>query len=190
MAVPLVYSPGYNIRFFGIEKLHPFDSCKYEKIAAALCEQLPLRPDQLVDPGEPVDEDDLLDVHTPEYLSSLKSSAAIARVCELPPLAVLPYCILESRVLRPARLAVRGTMRAAELALAHGYAINLGGGMHHASAGAGGAPACTMRMTCIRCLRGVISCCTHAVCCVVHSSSAACSDRRTGPDGRGLVHLC
>eukprot|EP00047_Mylnosiga_fluctuans_P020951 m.98385 g.98385 ORF g.98385 m.98385 type:complete len:336 (+) comp8693_c0_seq5:255-1262(+) len=78
------------------------------------------------------------DVHTPEYLSSLKSSAAIARVCELPPLAVLPYCILESRVLRPARLAVRGTMRAAELALAHGYAINLGGGMHHASAGAGG----------------------------------------------------
>eukprot|EP00047_Mylnosiga_fluctuans_P020950 m.98368 g.98368 ORF g.98368 m.98368 type:complete len:77 (+) comp8693_c0_seq3:178-408(+) len=60
MAVPLVYSPGYNIRFFGIEKLHPFDSCKYEKIAAALCEQLPLRPDQLVDPGEPVDEDDLL----------------------------------------------------------------------------------------------------------------------------------
>ncbi len=35
--LPLVYHEGYNVRFFGIEKLHPFDSCKYEKIAAAVC---------------------------------------------------------------------------------------------------------------------------------------------------------
>lgn len=26
--LPLVYHPGYNVRFWGLEKLHPFDSCK------------------------------------------------------------------------------------------------------------------------------------------------------------------
>lgn len=29
---PIVYCPNYNVKFFGFEKLHPFDSCKFEKI--------------------------------------------------------------------------------------------------------------------------------------------------------------
>lgn len=28
--IPLVYSTEYNISFVGLEKLHPFDSCKYQ----------------------------------------------------------------------------------------------------------------------------------------------------------------
>jgi hypothetical protein len=29
--IPIIYSPKYNITFFGVEKLHPFDSTKYAK---------------------------------------------------------------------------------------------------------------------------------------------------------------
>jgi histone deacetylase 11 len=29
--LPIVYSSDYNITACGIEKLHPFDSCKYQK---------------------------------------------------------------------------------------------------------------------------------------------------------------
>ena len=31
-ALPIVYSPDYNIHAFGIEKLHPFDSSKYRRV--------------------------------------------------------------------------------------------------------------------------------------------------------------
>lgn len=30
--LPIIYSPHYNIHFMGMEKLHPFDSAKWEKI--------------------------------------------------------------------------------------------------------------------------------------------------------------
>ena len=36
---PVVYSALYNISFFGLEKLHPFDSAKFAKVAAALKKQ-------------------------------------------------------------------------------------------------------------------------------------------------------
>jgi histone deacetylase 11 len=34
--IPLVYHPGYNITAFGLERLHPFDSRKYQRIHDAL----------------------------------------------------------------------------------------------------------------------------------------------------------
>lgn len=34
--LPVVYSTRYNISFFGLERLHPFDPCKFAKIVAAL----------------------------------------------------------------------------------------------------------------------------------------------------------
>ena len=36
--VPIVYSANYNITACGIEKLHPFDSCKYGRIFQDLIE--------------------------------------------------------------------------------------------------------------------------------------------------------
>lgn len=35
-AAPVVYSTAYNIHFFGIERLHPFDAGKFQKISRAL----------------------------------------------------------------------------------------------------------------------------------------------------------
>ena len=36
---PVVYSPMYNISFFGLEKVHPFDAAKFRKIVSALRKQ-------------------------------------------------------------------------------------------------------------------------------------------------------
>lgn len=54
------------------------------------------------------------------------------QVTELAPLAMLPHCLVDRQVLRPMRTHVGGTALAAALAVVHGWAINLGGGMHHA----------------------------------------------------------
>eukprot|EP00878_Enallax_costatus_P020621 GHUV01021806.1.p1 GENE.GHUV01021806.1~~GHUV01021806.1.p1 ORF type:complete len:252 (+),score=62.81 GHUV01021806.1:2675-3430(+) len=45
---------------------------------------------------------------------------------------MLPHCLVDRQVLRPMRTHVGGTVLAAALAIVHGWAINLGGGMHHA----------------------------------------------------------
>ena len=34
--LPIVYNAAYNIKFLGIEKLHPFDSTKFQKVKAGL----------------------------------------------------------------------------------------------------------------------------------------------------------
>ena len=45
--IPIVYSPGYNIHAFGVEKLHPFDAAKYRRIFADLVESGTLKPDNV-----------------------------------------------------------------------------------------------------------------------------------------------
>eukprot|EP00188_Purpureofilum_apyrenoidigerum_P004531 Plantae.Rhodophyta-Purpureofilum_apyrenoidigerum.ctg5182.p1 GENE.Plantae.Rhodophyta-Purpureofilum_apyrenoidigerum.ctg5182~~Plantae.Rhodophyta-Purpureofilum_apyrenoidigerum.ctg5182.p1 ORF type:complete len:343 (-),score=50.69 Plantae.Rhodophyta-Purpureofilum_apyrenoidigerum.ctg5182:520-1548(-) len=125
--VPIVYSAIYNVKFFGIEKLHPFDSCKYEKIAVAISDGR-----ELVPVDRAVTDEELATVHTDNYLESLRSSRRIAQICELPPLAVMPLFLIQKHVLTPMRWQVRGTVLAGELAMQHGWSINLGGGMHHA----------------------------------------------------------
>ena len=60
------------------------------------------------------------------------------QVTELVPLAFLPPFLLRRKVLRPMATMAGGTMMAAALAMERGWAINLGGGMHHASHDQGG----------------------------------------------------
>ena len=37
--LPMVYHDIYNVRLFGIEKLHPFDSTKFDKVRRSLEKQ-------------------------------------------------------------------------------------------------------------------------------------------------------
>jgi histone deacetylase 11 len=127
----LVYSPHYNIRFGGLEKLHPFDSCKFGR-AFAVLRKRGIAADSRIEPA-PVCRDELLLVHTPAYLEQLKRSSYVAQVLELPILASLPSGLIEKHVLRPMRYASGGTLCAAGAALAGRIAVNLGGGYHHAS---------------------------------------------------------
>ncbi|CAK0781151.1 hypothetical protein CVIRNUC_005298 [Coccomyxa viridis] len=137
-ALPIVYSDVYNIGFLGIERMHPFDSRKFGKVMRALQNEGFFNAEQLVAPTEATQEM-LLDVHTQEYLDSINSSPAqIASICELGALGVLPNAVVQRNLNRPMRLHVAGTMLAVGLALEHGWSINLGGGMHHASYDTGG----------------------------------------------------
>jgi histone deacetylase 11 len=130
--VPLVYHPGYNITACGLERRHPFDSIKYRRIHDELVRQGLRKPADFQRPALAT-RGELALLHDRAYLRSLWRSLQLARILELPIVAVLPSVFVRWRVLRPMRLAMGGTILACRLALEHGLAINLGGGFHHAS---------------------------------------------------------
>ena len=134
----LVYAPAYNIGFFGLEALHPFDSRKYGRawnlLRTHFGESLIQR---WIEPKGPVDVDDLLRVHSRDYLQRLRNSQYVAGAIEIPLVAPLPHALVDRCVLRPMRWAAQGSMLAAESAMEHGFAVNLGGGFHHAKSNDG-----------------------------------------------------
>lgn len=135
--VPLIYSSHYDIAFLGIEKWHPFDSSKWGRICQFLIVDGILHKNHIVEPAE-ASKDDLLVVHSESYLNSLKSSLNVSIIIEVPPVALLPNCLVQKKVLYPFRKQVGGTILAAKLAKERGWAINVGGGFHHCSAVNGG----------------------------------------------------
>jgi histone deacetylase 11 len=135
--IPVVYHRRYNIKVFGLERLHPFDSRKYRRIHDALIARRLRRPGDFVQP-HPVGHQDLLKLHTPEYLRSHRRPEVLAGILEVPIARRLPGWLLDWRILRPMRYATGGTILACRFALEHGIAINLGGGFHHAASGWGG----------------------------------------------------
>ncbi|XP_078488183.1 histone deacetylase 11 isoform X2 [Ciona intestinalis] len=134
---PLVYHQSYNISFLGLEALHPFDSGKWGKVYQFLIDDKLLQNNQHFQPLEPT-ERDLLIAHSKEYLRSLKWSANVARITEVPPVALLPNFIVQRKVLLPLRLQTGGSVLAGKLAIERGWAINIGGGFHHCSGDRGG----------------------------------------------------
>ena len=133
---PIIYTEDYNIGLMGMQKLHPFDSEKYRKVYKHLVKEAKV-PKSNFYRVKPVKEDLLLEVHTAEYLESLKSSKVIAQVAELPPIGMVPNFLLQSNLLKPMKYAVSGTIKGAEMALQHKFAFNLSGGYHHAKSGNG-----------------------------------------------------
>lgn len=130
--MPLFFNPSYNISLFGVEKLHAFDSTKWGKVFQALALKFPHLKTPL-GPAGPVSEADLATIHSPAYLSSLESSATIASIAEVPPAACLPAWVLKRKVLEPFKFQTQGSVEAALHAFSHGFAVNVGGGFHHAS---------------------------------------------------------
>ncbi len=136
--IAVVYSNRYQISFGGIERLHPFDIRKYEKIYEGLVRDELIRPADVHVPAE-ISREDLLRVHSETYLDRrLHSSRNLARYLEIEFLALVPAGMIDGGILKPFRHATGGTLLAAELALKHGIGINLGGGYHHAEPDQGG----------------------------------------------------
>lgn len=134
MADPrIVYSRRYDIGFFGLERLHPFDTRKYSRAYRLLKRQFGRRLQRaLIVPSRPVTAEELLAVHTREYLDRLRSPAYLAGALEVPQVRRLPGWVTDWCVLRPMRWATMGTILAARAAIEHGLAVNLSGGYHHA----------------------------------------------------------
>ncbi|MCP4377468.1 MAG: histone deacetylase [bacterium] len=134
--VAIVYSKHYQMSMGGLERLHSFDIRKYARIYLKLNTEGLLRPKDVFVP-EPVSEAEILLVHTPAFLESLKDSPTVARYLEAPIVSVVPNVLVDASILNAFRYSTGGTIHASRLALEHGIAINIGGGYHHAKPDAG-----------------------------------------------------
>jgi len=111
--------------FVELPSSHPFPMAKYPLLFRLLEAEGLLTPQAVIEP--PVAAiDDLLLVHTRDYLDKLSANALDA--AEVRKLGV-PW---SSALWRRSRLAVQGTLEAARAALEDGFAGNLAGGTHHA----------------------------------------------------------
>ncbi len=134
--IPIIYTQEYDIGLLNIEKLHPFDTAKYSKVYKYLVEKCGISKEQFFMPQMASDEDLLL-IHTSQYLNSLKKSKNIAEIIEIGILSIIPNFILRKAILRPMKYATGGTILGCKLALKYGWAINLSGGYHHAKVDSG-----------------------------------------------------
>lgn len=134
----IVYSPQYNFRLFGAERLHPFDAKKYGRVWRCLERHFgDALPGMSLSAERPARHEDLLTVHTASYLDELRQPKYVARAIEVPPAQYLPRWLIDRCILRPMRWAAMGTVVAAREALRSGLAVNLGGGFHHAKPDSG-----------------------------------------------------
>jgi acetoin utilization deacetylase AcuC-like enzyme len=126
--VPVVYDARYQRGVFAV----PMDPLRGEKIVGSLREAGLLGRDLLFEP-RPASLENLLRVHTPEYLHAVQEPETLTRIlgAEVSPREVETTLDLQ-------RLMAGGTIQATRLALrTGGVAFHLGGGLHHAAPDAG-----------------------------------------------------
>jgi acetoin utilization deacetylase AcuC-like enzyme len=126
--IPVVYDARYQRGMYGV----PLDPLRGDKVLGALEEAGLLAADLLFEP-RPASLQNLLRVHTPEYLDSVQEPETLGRILGME----IPAREVES-TLDLQRLMTGGTIQASRLALrTGGVAVHLGGGLHHALADAG-----------------------------------------------------
>jgi len=134
--VAVVCSKHYRVSLGGFERMHPFDVHKHSRILDKLQTDGDVLPEDVFVP-EPATDEQILLVHTPEFLESLRHPTKVAAYLEAPFLALFPAKTVARRILQPFRHATGGTILAGRLSLESGIAINLAGGYHHAKPDAG-----------------------------------------------------
>jgi len=117
----LVYSDDYYLPIGA----HVFPAEKYQRIHKRLIESGVADPKDFLSP-QPASDQDILLVHTPQYVQKLKTGTLSARE-ELE--MEIPY---SPELVRAFWLAAGGSILAADHALKDGIAFNIGGGFHHA----------------------------------------------------------
>jgi len=121
MPFSLVYHEGYDLHL----GTHIFPSTKYKLVRARILREGIAAPEDFVEP-EAATEEQLTLVHTPEWVRKLASG-------ELSYHEILQLEIPYSRpTVRAFWYAAGGAILTSRLALAHGVAVNIGGGFHHA----------------------------------------------------------
>jgi acetoin utilization deacetylase AcuC-like enzyme len=116
------YSPYY---YADIGEGHVFPIKKFELVRDKLLNEKTVVPNELIEP-KPAKIEDVLLVHTEDYVTRLRNGTLTAR--EIRRLG-LPW---SKSLVRRSFLATSGTVNAARSALTHGVAANLAGGTHHA----------------------------------------------------------
>jgi acetoin utilization deacetylase AcuC-like enzyme len=117
----LIYSDGYYLPI----GQHVFPAEKYRLVHERLIETGVAGPEDFATP-QPASDQDILLVHTAEYVDKLKTGTLSAREeLELE----VPY---SPELVKAFWLSAGGSILAAQHALNDGIAINIGGGFHHA----------------------------------------------------------
>ena len=120
-ALKLIYSDGYDLKLGD----HVFPSIKYRLVWRKLLEENISAEADFLEP-QPVEDADVLRVHTEEYVHKLKTGTLSPQ--ELYRLEI-PY---SEEMVEAVWLCAGGTILAGRHALADGVAVNIGGGFHHA----------------------------------------------------------
>jgi acetoin utilization deacetylase AcuC-like enzyme len=121
LSFKLVYSDDYYLPIGS----HVFPAEKYQRIHKRLLESGAADTEDFVTP-QPASDQDILLVHTPQYVQKLKTGTLSARE-ELE--MEIPY---SPELVRAFWLAAGGSILAADYALNDRIAFNIGGGFHHA----------------------------------------------------------
>ena len=122
----LVYHERYDLNLGP----HVFPSQKFRLIAEALRKEGIADADDFLTP-QPAADEDLLRVHTREWVQKMKTGALSASEVML---LEIPY---SPELAEAVWLATGGTILASQNALRDGFGCNLGGGFHHAYPGHG-----------------------------------------------------
>jgi acetoin utilization deacetylase AcuC-like enzyme len=117
----LVYHSGYNLDLGA----HVFPAHKYRLIRDGLVAKGVADPADILAP-DPASDEDVLRVHTAEYVQKLKDGTLAAHEKLR---MELPY---SEEVVTAFWLAAGGSILASRCALQDGFAVNIGGGFHHA----------------------------------------------------------
>ncbi|MFH1238640.1 MAG: histone deacetylase [bacterium] len=117
----LVYSPKYEVDIGA----HVFPTLKYRLIREELLKEGIVKEQDFI-LAEPAGDEEILLVHTPEYVLKLKTAAlSPAEIYKLE----LPY---SAQLVEAAWICAGGTVQACRLAIKQKIGMHIGGGFHHA----------------------------------------------------------
>ncbi|NOX38185.1 MAG: histone deacetylase [Calditrichaeota bacterium] len=123
----IVYRSEYITAIHARNAHRAFDVMKFKKIRDQLIREHLIRKKDVLMPRR-VSDEDLLRVHTKEYLESLKNPILVGQYLNLD--YINPW---DDYIFEYFRYITGGTILAAEYALTHNFVVfNLGGGYHHA----------------------------------------------------------
>ncbi len=126
----IYYHHRYNIKLGVLNSLHRFDGRKFEKVVGKISN---LEGINISSVSEPISQE-IVDEFVGDLMRRLlPSKRYILQALEVPYIPLLPFSIIDNRILEPMRWAVSGTLEASAIALTGKNAWNLSGGYHHAS---------------------------------------------------------
>jgi histone deacetylase 11 len=126
----IFYHPNYNIDFGILNRLHPFDGTKYAKVYNAI-KDIPGIDIEIV--PAPITLEDAREFANDLLKLLYVNKRYILNALALPYIPLLPFSLIDRKILLPMRWAVRGTILAAKHALTGHDCWNLAGGYHHAT---------------------------------------------------------
>jgi histone deacetylase 11 len=126
----IYYHPRYNINLGILNSLHLFDGKKFKKVINSISSLKNINISTVSEPIPQIIIDEFVDDLMQRLLPSKRY---ILKALEVPYIPLLPFSVINKRILEPMRWAVSGTLKASTTALAGQNVWNLSGGYHHAS---------------------------------------------------------